>query len=172
MPRSTDRAANSYIAGMSRAFTREDDFVEDVPDRPVSSHPNFVTEHGLAQIDRKLESAQRAYSQTKALGDRDALARASRDLRYWNARRVSAQLVASDPAPKSVQFGSTVTIKREDGRLQTYRIVGEDEADPSSGSISHVSPLARALLGRAVGETVSAGKSNAEIIAIRAESDV
>jgi transcription elongation GreA/GreB family factor len=66
----------------------------------------------------------------------------------------------------TVQFGNRVTIARDDGREQTFRIVGEDEADPAKGSVSHVSPLARALLGKGVGDTVSAGKDQAEIIAI------
>jgi transcription elongation GreA/GreB family factor len=47
-----------------------------------------------------------------------------------------------------VQFGRTVDLERDDGRLQTFRIVGEDEADPASGSVSYVSPLAQALLGK------------------------
>ena len=59
-----------------------------------------------------------------------------------------------------------MTIVRDDGRQQTFRIVGEDEADPASGSISYVSPLARALLGKRVGDTLRAGKDEAEIMAI------
>jgi transcription elongation GreA/GreB family factor len=65
-----------------------------------------------------------------------------------------------------VQFGNAVTIVRDDGREQTFRIVGEDEADPVKGSISYVSPLASALLGKRVGDVVRAGKDDAEITAI------
>ena len=65
-----------------------------------------------------------------------------------------------------MHFGSTVTIERDDGRRQTFRIVGEDEADPAKGSISFVSPLAQALTGKAVGEVVHAGGSDAEIVMI------
>ena len=65
-----------------------------------------------------------------------------------------------------VQFGSTVTIARDDGRRQTYRIVGEDEADPAKGSISYVSPLARQLVGKPVGDSVRMGASETEIVAI------
>jgi transcription elongation GreA/GreB family factor len=65
-----------------------------------------------------------------------------------------------------VRFGHTVTIVRDDGREQTYRIVGEDEADPTHGTLSHVSPLARALFGKRVGEVVRAGISEAEILKI------
>jgi len=66
-----------------------------------------------------------------------------------------------------VQFGHTITIERDDGRRQTYRIVGEDEADPAKGSISYVSPLARSLLGRRVGDVVRAGRDEAEIVEIK-----
>ena len=65
-----------------------------------------------------------------------------------------------------MQFGHVVTIVREDGRQQTFRIVGEDEADPAKGSISYVSPLAQALLGKSIGDVLRAGKDEAEITAI------
>jgi transcription elongation GreA/GreB family factor len=151
---------------MSRAFVNEDHFVEDVPDRPVSPHPNLVTERGLALIDAALDGARRAHGEAQAAGDRAALARAARDLRYWTARRTSADVVALAPDRDTVQFGNTVKVVRDDGRRQTFRIVGEDEADPANGSISYVSPLAKALLGRHVGDTVRAGRDDAEIIAI------
>jgi transcription elongation GreA/GreB family factor len=160
----------SYIIAMSRAFTREDDFIEDMPDRPISSHPNLVTTNGLVQIDAEHQKAQRAYGEAQASGDRHALARAARDLRYWDARRASARLVAPDETSEVVQFGSTVSIERSDGRSQRYRIVGEDEADPSRGTISYVSPLARALLGKVTGDVVRAGAVNAKIVSIGAKS--
>jgi transcription elongation GreA/GreB family factor len=65
-----------------------------------------------------------------------------------------------------VQFGSRVTLLRDDGRRVTYRIVGEDEADPAKGTISYVSPLARALMGKMEGESVRMGSSEAEIARI------
>jgi transcription elongation GreA/GreB family factor len=151
---------------MSRAFVNEDSYVDALPDRPVSGHPNLVTEQGLAQIEAALDAARRAYGEAQAAGDREALANAGRDLRYWNARRASAQLRQPAPASDVVQFGNAVTIVRDDGREQTFRIVGEDEADPVKGSISYVSPLARALLGKRVGDVVRAGKDDAEITAI------
>ena len=73
------------------------------------------------------------------------LAHAARDLRYWTARRSTAQLMPAPENAEKVQFGSTVTIERDDGRRQTWRIVGEDEADPAQGTLSYVSPVARAL---------------------------
>jgi transcription elongation GreA/GreB family factor len=151
---------------MSRAFVNEDHAVEDVPDRPVSPHPNYVTERGLALIEAALAAARRDFAQAQAAGDRAALAKAARDVRYWGARRASAQVVQAGADRDTVQFGTAVTIVRDNGRRQTFRIVGEDEADPANGSISHVSPLARALLGQQIGDTVRAGATDAEIAAI------
>jgi transcription elongation GreA/GreB family factor len=152
---------------MSRAFVNEDHYVESLPDRPVSEHPNHVTRRGLERIVAALDDARRRHGEAQAAGDREVLAEAGRDLRYWSARRATAQVVAPDPALATVQFGSTVTIVRDDGREQSFAIVGEDEADPAQGTISHVSPLARALLRKSVGDVVAAGKDNAEIIAIK-----
>jgi len=59
-----------------------------------------------------------------------------------------------------------VTFARADGRVQTYRIVGEDEADPKAGSISFASPVAKSLLGKAVGDVVGAGSQELEVVAI------
>jgi len=142
---------------MSSAFTNEDNFIEELPDRPISEHPNLVTEQGLALIEQALETARREYGEAQTADDREALAKARRELRYWNARRATAQLRAPQSGTDAVQFGHAVTILRDDGRQQTFRIVGEDEADPTKGSISYVSPLARALLGKRRGDTVRAG---------------
>ena len=91
------------------------------------------------------------------------LASASRDMRYWASRRATAQIVLPADNHEQVRFGATVKITRDDGREQAFRIVGEDEANPSRGSISHVSPLAKAMLGKRVGDTVRAGAGEAEI---------
>jgi transcription elongation GreA/GreB family factor len=84
----------------------------------------------------------------------EAAAAASREVRYWPARRSSAEVVKSPPARGQASFGATVTLRRNDGREQSFRIVGEDEADPSRGTVSYVSPLARAVLTHGPGETV------------------
>ena len=152
---------------MSRAFVNEDHFVEDLPDRPISDHPNLVTGNGLRLIDAALQTARRDYGEAQAAGARGALASAGRDLRYWSARRATAQLVSIDPDNAAVQFGNTVTIIRDDGREQSFAIVGEDEADPATGTVSHASPLARALLGKTVGDVIRAGQGEAEITAIK-----
>jgi transcription elongation GreA/GreB family factor len=137
-----------------------------LPDRPVSEHPNDVTAEGLTQIEAAVAAAQAALGAAQAEGDRAAMAQASRDLRYWSARRATARVVQDTHDDTQVRFGGTVTIVRDDGREQTFRIVGEDEADPSRGTLSHASPLARALFGKKIGEVVPAGSGEAEIVAI------
>ncbi len=154
------------MAGMSRAFVNEDSFIDELPDRPISEHPNLVTARGLSLIEQALETARREYGEAQNAGERESLSRAGRDLRYWSARRATAQLRAPQPGADVVQFGHAVTIVRDDGRQQTFRIVGEDEADPTRGSISYVSPLAQALLGKRIGDTLRAGKDEAEIRAV------
>ena len=157
---------------MSVAFTREEDLeatAADLPDRPISPHPNLVTPEGLAAIEAALAAARAAYNTAQARGsieaDRTAMARATRDLRYWSARRATAQLVESAPDGR-VRFGGAVTLLREDGRTQTWRITGEDEADPAKGSVSHVSPLARALVGKRVGDEATVAGQTVEIVAV------
>ncbi len=154
---------------MSSAFVKEadgNDVVENLPERPVSANPNFVTAEGLATIEAELERVHREHAQAQAANDRATLARTARDLRYWTSRRTTAQVIAPPIAGGDVQFGSTVTIERDDGRRQTFRIVGEDEADPARGTLSHAAPLARALFGKSVGDVVQAGQSEAEIVEV------
>src|SRR4029079_19281978 len=93
-----------------------------------------------------------------------------RDARYLAARVRTAQVVADPASSDTVAFGSTVTFRRDDGRVQKYRIVGEDEADPKAGSISFVSPVARSLMGKAVGDVVGTSGKELEIISISSPS--
>jgi len=151
---------------MSRAFVKETDAVETLPERPVSAHPNYVTARGLALIEQALARAEKDYAAAQAAADRDALGSSGRDLHYWQQRRASAELIAPPLDTDTVHFGLKVTIARDDGRRQSWRIVGEDEADPAKGMLSYVSPVAKALAGRKVGDLVMAGNSEAEIVAI------
>ncbi|HRD28591.1 MAG TPA: transcription elongation factor GreA [Caulobacter sp.] len=158
---------------MSVAFTKEEDYestAADLPDRPISPHPNLVTPQGLALIEEALAEARAAMTSAKSGGDvsadRTAMARATRDLRYWSSRRASAQLVERGEDDGTLRFGDTVTFEREDGRRQTFRIVGEDEADPARGSVSWISPLGQALLGKAVGDEAVVAGAAVEIVAI------
>lgn len=149
---------------MSRAFVKEQDGadqVDELPDRPLSPHPNLVTPEGLATIDAELA---RLHAEAASLGeDKTARAHNARDVRYWSARRASAQVMAPPADAAEVRFGSTVTILRGDGRRQTFRIVGEDEADPERGTLSHVSPLARAILGKGEGDVAQMGGDDIEV---------
>jgi transcription elongation GreA/GreB family factor len=153
---------------MSKAFTKEPetgDVYEDLPDRPVSPH-NLVTPKGLEMIEAELARLHLEHTAAQEANDRARLAKTNRDLRYWTSRRATAQVMEPPKDAKEVHFGSTVTILREDGRRQTYRIVGEDEADPSVGTLSYVSPVAQALMGKQVGDVVEAGAAEAEIVEI------
>lgn len=159
---------------MSVAFTKEDSAETAaetlLPDRPLPEGPNLVTAEGLAALESQLAEARAAYDAAMTIEDvnerRRQAANPFRDLRYFVERVRTAQVVPPPESSEAVAFGSTVTIEREDGRVQTYRIVGEDEADPRSGTISFASPVARALLGRNVGDVVVAGSGEAEIVAI------
>jgi transcription elongation GreA/GreB family factor len=159
---------------LSVAFTKEDSAETAsetlLPDRPVSSHPNLVTEAGLKALELQLQTAREAYEAAQKIEEVNERRRQAaiplRDARYFAARVRTAEVIANPTSTHTVAFGSTVTFKRDDGRVQTYRIVGEDEADPKAGSISFVSPVARLLMGKAVGDVVDAAGQEIEIVAI------
>jgi transcription elongation GreA/GreB family factor len=159
---------------LSVAFTKEDSAETAsellLPDRPVSPHPNLVTEAGLKALELQLSQAREAYETAQQIEDvnerRRQAATPLRDARYFAARVRSAQIMPAPASTDTVAFGSTVTFRRDDGRVQTYRIVGEDEADPKAGSISFVSPVARLLTGKAVGDVAGTSGQEIEIIAI------
>jgi transcription elongation GreA/GreB family factor len=153
---------------MSRAFVREDENDKtELPDRPISPHRNFVTEAGLAAIEAALGRFEAAHRAATDKGDSQAAAAAAREVRYWRARRASAEVV-KPPADKSTaSFGMIISLRRVDGREQSFRIVGEDEADPSRGTVSYVSPLARAVLTHGPGETVEMTGGEAVILDVR-----
>ena len=153
---------------MSRAFVKEaDNETVELPDRPISPHRNFVTEAGLAAIEAALGRFEAAHRAAIDKRDREAAAAASREVRYWRVRRASAEVVKPPPARGQASFGMTVTLRRNDGREQSFRIVGEDEADPSRGTVSYVLPLARAGLTQGPGETVEIAGQEAVILDVR-----
>lgn len=152
---------------MSRAFTREQDSDNSPPDigeRPVSQHRNLVTPEGLAMIDAEIGRLQEEMTGAEADGDREKVALVARDLRYWVARRETAEVSTPDPDSNVVRFGMSVTIESEDGQAHTWKIVGEDEADAAKGKISHVAPMAQALFGKGVGETATVNGKEWEIV--------
>jgi transcription elongation GreA/GreB family factor len=141
-----------------------------LPDREISPHPNLVTSEGLKALERQLAEARAAYEAAQAIEDVNERRRQSamplRDARYFAERVSSAQVIPPPASSDVVAFGSKVTFERDDGRVQTYRIVGEDEADPKAGSISFVSPVARLMMGRAIGDVVTVNDQELEITAI------
>ena len=163
---------------MSRAFVKEDadNGAGEIADLPQSSHPNYVTPRGLAQLKERFAAAQarrRALLETGAGGGNElALANVARDLRYVEARLERA--IPVDPASQphdEVAFGATVRVADDKGAEREFAIVGEDEADAEHGSVSWVSPLAKALIGAAVGDEIvwrrPAGDISLEVLAIR-----
>lgn len=159
---------------MSVAFTKEDSAETAsetmLPDRPVPEGPNLVTAEGLVALERQLADARMAYDAAMTIEDvnerRRQAASPFRDLRYFTERLRTAQIVPPPDSQDVVAFGSTVTFERQDGRVQTYRIVGEDEADPKTGSISFTSPIAQSMMGKSVGETIGEGGGALEIVGI------
>jgi transcription elongation GreA/GreB family factor len=129
-----------------------------------------VTANGLDALERQMAEAQSAYEAALAIEDINERRRHSanpwRDLRYLAERLRTAQLVPPPESNDTVAFGSRVTIERDDGRTQTFTIVGEDEADPKSGTLSFASPLARALMGKGVGDVAVLGEAEVEIVGI------
>jgi len=153
---------------VSRAFVKETDSDKvGLPDRPISLHRNLVTETGLAEIEAALARFETAHRTSAEQGDQEGAAAALREVRYWKARRASAELIQPSDDRTKASFGMTVTLRRGDGREQTFRIVGEDEADPSRGTVSYVSPLALAVLAHSAGDTVVIGASEAVLLNVR-----
>ena len=127
---------------MSRAFVKEDDGdSEPVAPRLQRQHPYYVTPAGFTQLQARLSEAQAAGN-----------ARDAEDLQ----ERLEAAIVL-DPGEQdhaAAHFGAHVTVEDPQKKRQSYRIVGEDEADPLRGTISWLSPLAQALENHRVGDRV------------------
>lgn len=154
---------------MSVAFRREgdDEHLEPKFEIPIPPGPNLVTPRGLALIDAKVAELE---NEIARLADSEAeparIEAARRDLRYWQTRQITAELVP--PATgDTVEIGTTVTF-RHNGKQRKLTIVGDDEADPGAGRIAFSAPLARALLQAEPGELLEfAGKWDAlEVLAI------
>ena len=150
---------------MSVAFRRDGDeeHLEPKFEIPIPPGPNRVTARGLALIGTRVAELE---SRIAALTDDTAITAAKRDLRYWQTRQVTAELVP--PASgNTADFGTRVDFRHK-GKARTITIVGDDEADPASGLIAFSAPLARALTGAEVGEWLDfAGQEDAlEVLAI------
>ena len=165
---------------MSRAFTKEDDGsgAEVLPDLPQSDHPNYVTLGGLAALQTRLHDTRLSLAGLRAGADdietRTPIAIAERDIRFLEERiRRAIPVDPRDQPPGIVAFGAEVDVIDGDGAPQTYRIVGEDEAEPARGLITPFSPLGQALTGARVGDVVvwerPVGAVELEIVAVRFE---
>ncbi|KMT55417.1 GreA/GreB family elongation factor [Pseudomonas fildesensis] len=164
---------------MSRAFVNEDNAAAqaDQPvERQVSEQPNRLTAQGLAQLQAKVAQLQHEYSAESAKGeqaDKQRQADLERDLRYFNQRVQSAQVVAPATSTDKVQIGSWVTFANEQDEQQRIQLVGEDQADAAAGLINWGSPLGRALLGALVGDEVlwkrPVGDQLIEVLRVEAE---
>ncbi len=139
---------------MSRAFVRGSDAEQTaLPERAISQHPNLVTPAGLKAIEARVRELDAERTSARAGGDEALRSRIERDLRYWRARALSARVIEPVAGADKVRFGTRVTVQLQGGGPpQTFRLVGEDEADAAQGLLSWVAPLAQALLGKAAGE--------------------
>ena len=149
---------------MSRAFVKETSESAPPPERMVEEGPNPVTPEGLAQIEAHVARLEASLKSETNVLLRETL---ERDLRYWSQRKLTADVVQPS-SDGTVAFGSTVTIERN-GRKQTFRIVGIDEADAAKGLISFRSPMAQAALGARSGDVIEAHEplGEIEILSIR-----
>lgn len=164
---------------MSRAHVRESDgdAPEDLPELPLSRHPNYVTPRGLALLQARLGALEADIVRLapEAVDHRQRRAALDRERRWLVARIASAQPVGGPRPADRVAFGARVTVTDEQGVTTRYRIVGEDEAEPEAGLISWTSPLARALIGLAIGDVATwrrpAGDCDIEVQAIAFPDD-
>jgi transcription elongation GreA/GreB family factor len=159
---------------MSVAFVREEsaEAAQEVtlPERRISTHPNLVTQSGFQALEQAVADSREALRAAQLMEDanerRRALELAARDARYFSERLASAVLRPEPTSVEVIAFCHRVTIIRDDDRRQTYRIVGEDEADPRVGTISYVSPLACRLIGKRVGDFIDMDGHEIQILAI------
>jgi len=154
---------------MSVAFRRDGDeeHLEPKFEIPIPPGPNLVTARGLAQIGQRVVELELLVASLVAGGaEQSAIDTARRDLRYWQTRQVTAEVVPI-PGGRTVEIGTRVTF-RHNGRQRELAIVGDDEADPAAGTVSFSAPLARALMHAEVGDWLDFGgqEDALEVLAI------
>jgi len=175
---------------MSKAFTKED--ANDEAEEPVvpaaPSGKNYITPAGYARLEaelRKLVEVERpevvkTVAWAASLGDRSEnadyiygkrrLREIDRRVRFLIKRLEGAEIVRSSGRDTDqVFFGAAVRLKGAAGE-KTVTIVGIDEADPASGQVSWISPIAKALLKAREGDSVTlrspAGEEQLEILEV------
>jgi transcription elongation factor GreA len=134
--------------------------------------------HRLKTVDRPANSA--AIGEARAHGDlsENAEYHAAREKQSFIEGRIGeletkvsgAEVIEPPSGGTRVTFGSTVRLEDDTGKEVRYWIVGSDEADPAKGRISVLAPLARTLIGKRVGDTVTAqlpnGKKTFDILEV------
>jgi len=145
---------------MSRAFIKEpdgDEVADDLPERKISSHPNYVTPRGQQLLQEQLQQAEAERQRLQGkeeMSAKQALARVERDLRYLRQRVTQSILVIPPDNPsEQVCFGMWIEVQ-EGETIRKFQIVGVDEALNNQQLTSWVSPLAKAVLGAEVGDLV------------------
>ena len=159
---------------MSRAFVKENDLEHagiDVPERPISSEKNYVTPNGLMELEEKISNLEEERTKPSLTSDsinKQKKMQLERDLRYFINRLESAILVNPQEQDKNkVLFSASVDVENELGEILNFQIVGEDEANVKINKIAYNSPLAKALIGNALGDEVVWMKpSGSEILTI------
>lgn len=138
---------------MSKAFVKDDDGApeEDAPLPPRSTERVPITARGHAALQAELAALA-------ARGDG-----ATRRARVIERILGGVYVQAPAGAPGTVGFDATVVVEDDDGAHHTYRIVGPDEADAAAGLVSSSAPLARALLGKRVGDVAVVRKPKGEV---------
>ncbi|MBL9064878.1 MAG: GreA/GreB family elongation factor [Sphingopyxis sp.] len=153
---------------MSVAFRRESDDEHKEPEfeLPIPVGPNLVTPRGLRLLG---EEVARIEAEIAGTADEEARKKLLRRLRYFHTRQSTAE-VQIPPADGSVGIGNRVTYRLNKAE-KTITIVGGDEADPARGYIAFSAPLARALMGAEVGESVEYQDRDDAIAIIAVEPD-
>lgn len=164
---------------MSKAFTKEDtdDAPVAVPRRmPLPpGTPNYVTPGGLAAYQTELAALKQERAQLLAapagIETSGRAAQLAARLAELEARLASAEVVDATGSPRDrVRFGASVRVRHASGAERVVSLVGVDEADAGQGRVAFVAPLARALLGRSVGDVIELstpqGEDELELLAI------
>jgi transcription elongation factor GreB len=168
-----------HPAQVSKAFSSEETPDEPllVPRRPPlpEGSPNYVTQRGLDALHAELARLEGERPQVDAIAREEDRARALSSLQArlqeLDERITSAELVDTSTHPANeIRFGAHVTVRGEDEQQRAFEIVGVDEADVAHGRVAFAAPLARALLGKRVGDAVTLrtprGEEELEILAV------
>lgn len=158
---------------MSRGFVKEDD-QEEVPIVPQRAYlpegvTNFVTRSGMEQLLGEKEALIKEKENLGSTGENEkriALNYINAKLQLLNNRIAEARVVDPKEQPQNeIRFGATVTLKTEvSGNIQVFQIVGVDEANVAKGKISFMSPLARMLINKKVGDKVAFKRDREDIV--------